>query len=136
MANYRITAFDGVNFTAAGMYTKSGTAGYTEARFKPLHPPHSAPLDPYGGNSAPIKYKPIKTNLLFVGDPDDVQTNVALVEAKLGESGTLTGYAGSGTKTLTAYMTNIEGNWEAPFKDGETQWLSLTVTFQPTTAWA
>ena len=136
MANYRITIFDGVSFTQAGMYTKSGTAGDIEARVKVLYPPHSSPIDPYGGSSAPLKYLPIKTNLLFVGDPDDIQVLVALVEAKVGESGTLTGQAGSGTKTRTAYMTKLEGNWEAPFKDGDDQWLSLTATFQPTTAWA
>lgn len=136
MANRRITAFDGVSFIASGMYTTSGTAGDLEARVKILYPPHSSPIDPYGGNSAPLKYLPLKTFLMFVGDPDDIQTLVALVEAKVGESGLLTGQAGSGTKTRTAYFQKLEGVWEAPFKDGETQWLKLAATFQPTTAWA
>lgn len=135
MSNYRITAFDGVSFTQAGIYTKSGTAGDLEARVKVLYPPHAAPLDPYGGESAPLKYSEINTNLLISGDPDDVQTLVAAIRAKVGESGTLSGQAGSGTSTRVAYMVAIKGNWEAPFKDGQTQWLMLTATFQPTTDW-
>ena len=136
MANRRITAFDGVSFTQAGIYTKSGTAGDLEARVKVLYPPHSAPLDPYGGSSAPLKYSLIKTNLLFVGGPDAVEVLVVLVEAKVGEAGLLYGQTGTSTKTRTAYFSKLEGNWEAPFEDGETQWLSLTAIFQPLTAWA
>ena len=135
MSNYRITAFDGVSFTQAGVYTKSGTVGDLEARVKVLFPPHAAPIDPYGGASAPLKYSEVKTNVLITGDPDDVQTLVALIRAKVGESGTLSGQAGSGTATRTAYMTGITGNWDAPFMDTKTQWLNMTVTFQPTTDW-
>ena len=136
MANRRITAFDGVSFTQAGIYTTGGTAGDLEARVKVLYPPHSTPIDPYGGSSAPLKYMPIKTRMLFVGGPDAVQTLVALVEAKVGESGLLYGQDGTSTKTRTAYFTKLEGDWEAPFDDGSDQWLRLTATFQPTTAWS
>jgi len=136
MSNYRITAFDGVSFVQTGIYTKSGTAGDLKARVKVYFPPHAAPIDPYGGASAPLEYSKIDTNLLISGDPDDVQTLVAAIRAKVGESGTLSGQAGTGTATRTAYMTEIKGNWEAPFKDGQTQWLMLTATFQPTTDWA
>jgi len=136
MSNYRITAFDGVSFTQSGIYSTGGTVGDLRARIKILFPPHSAPIDPYGGNSAPLKYLPIKTKLLITGDPDEVDTLVNLIRAKVGENGTLTGTAGSGTATRTAYLEEISGDWEAPFKDGSEQWLRLTVTFLPTTDWA
>ena len=136
MSNYRITAFDGVSFTQSGIYTTGGTVGDLRARIKPLMPPHSVPLDPYGGNSAPLEYLPVKTKLLITGDPDDVKTLVNLIRAKVGENGTLTGQAGSGTATRTAYLTEISGDWDAPFKDGSTQWLHITATFLPMTDWA
>lgn len=136
MGNYRITDFDGFNFQGSGVYTKGGTVGYKKARFKMVHPPHSDPINPYGSSQAPTTYKEIKTNVLLVGDPDDVNSTVESLEAKIGKRGILTGKAGSGGAATYAYLTDVESNWSAPFMDGETQWLHLTVTFQPLQDWS
>lgn len=136
MGNYRITDFDGFNFQGAGVYTKSGTVGYKKARFKMIHPPHSDPLNPFSTSQAPTTYKEIQTHCLFVGDPDDVNSTVETLEAKIGKRGLLVGKAGSLGSVTYAYCTDVESNWKAPFKDGEQQWLHVTVTFQPLQDWA
>ena len=136
MANYRITTFDGFSFTQAGVYAKSGTVGNLTARYTMVHPPHSEPLDPYGGASAPLSYGVIDQNILITGDPDTVNGLETSLRAKVGRKGTLSGRAGSSTGTCSAYCIGISGNWEAPFLAGAEQWLNLTVSFQPLTEWA
>ena len=136
MSNYRITTFDGFSFTQTGVYTDGGTVGNLEARVKVLFPPHSAPLDPYGGSVAPVKLGEIKANILLSGDPDTIDGLVQSMRAKVGVSGTLSGRAGTGTGTCTAYCSKLSGDWSPPFMNASPQFLSLTLTFQPTTDWA
>ena len=136
MSNYHITAFDGFNFAQTGAYAVSGTVGFKKARYQMIHPPHGIPLDTYAGADAPIEYKTISAKCLFTGDPDDVDTMMVALGAKVGVSGTLTGKAGSGTSTMTARLVELSGDWDGKKVDSETQWLFFTAIFQPMTDWS
>jgi hypothetical protein len=136
MPNYRITAFDGLSLDTAVIYAKAGDVGGKKARVTLLYPPYSTPINTYGTGDAPTKYKLLDHTFLLKGDPDVVNTSLVAMEAKVGAQGVLSGRAGTTTGTCTAFLLNVDGEWLPPFKDGVTQWLEVSMKFQPISDWA
>jgi hypothetical protein len=136
MPNLRITSTGSFSFTQSGVYATGGDNEALEILGGQMHYTIGGiPLDPYGAGVWPKRFKPFTGEFLLTGTPEEVNTRLEALEAQKGTRVTVTGRAGTTTRTILARLMTVSQRWSIPRRDGAEQWLYITCQWEPLGEW-